>query len=179
MSTPSIDIWPIKAFFRIVCAPYIIYVICIIFIVIKHALISCLRDDGDPVALLSERAYWILKVNWWLHIGQVSHWIYSEVHSRRIWGPQGPDPPAFLYFAEAWVTAVNFVYISSTVMSTRVCSSSLKCSATEAHTILKKPLIGQNVNGRCAHWLTLYIQRSFLKFSYWDISWELKWSGPR
>ena len=57
---------PIKALFRIACAPYIIDVVHIIFMVIKHALISYSQDDGDPLALLSEMAHWILEVNWWL-----------------------------------------------------------------------------------------------------------------
>ena len=36
-------------------------------------------------------------------IEQVSQRIDPEVHSRRIRGPQGPDPPAFPYLAETWV----------------------------------------------------------------------------
>ena len=41
---------------------------------------------------------------------QVSQGVHPEVHSRRIWGPQGPDPAAFLYLAETWVVAVYFIY---------------------------------------------------------------------
>ena len=43
-------------------------------------------------------------------IEQVSQWIDSEVHSRRMWSPQSPDPPAFPYFKEAWVAAIQLVY---------------------------------------------------------------------
>ena len=45
-----------------------------------------------------------------LVIEQVSQGIHPEVHSRRMWVPQGPDPPAFLYLAETWVMAVYFIY---------------------------------------------------------------------
>ena len=43
-------------------------------------------------------------------IMQVSQEINPEVHSRRIWGSQGPDSPAFPYLVEAWVVAVYFIY---------------------------------------------------------------------
>ena len=36
--------------------------------------------------------------------------INPDIHSRKIWGPQGPDPPAFPYIAEACVMAVFLVY---------------------------------------------------------------------
>ena len=179
MSTPSIDAWPIKAFVRIVCALYIIYVICIIFMVIKHTLISWLWDDGDPVALLSEIEGPLNCRGQLMVIGKVSQRIHPEVHCRMIWSPQGPYPPAFPYFVEAWIAAVFFWFIARMVISARVCSSPLKCSDTGAHTILKKALISRNVNRRCTHYLTLYIQGNILKFSYWDISLALKWSGPK
>ena len=43
-------------------------------------------------------------------IEQVSQRIDPEVHSRRIRGPQGPDPPAFPYLAETWVVAIYLIY---------------------------------------------------------------------
>ena len=43
-------------------------------------------------------------------VEQVSQGIHPEVHSQRIWGPQGPDQPAFPYLAETWVAAVYFIY---------------------------------------------------------------------
>ena len=43
-------------------------------------------------------------------IEQVSQGILPEVHSRRIWGPQSPYPPAFLYLAETLVLAAYLIY---------------------------------------------------------------------
>ena len=59
------------------CSPYIINNEHIIFIVIIHTLIIYSWGLRSPVAL---------RIN-------------SEVHSKRICNLQGPDPPAFLYFA--------------------------------------------------------------------------------
>ena len=44
-------------------------------------------------------------------IVQVSQGVNPEVHSRRIQGPQGTDPPAFPNLAETWVVAVYFIYL--------------------------------------------------------------------
>ena len=53
-------------------------------------------------------------------IEQVSQGIHPEVHSRRVRGSQGPDPPAFLYFAETWVIAVHFIYCHNSHVSKSV-----------------------------------------------------------
>ena len=61
-------------------------------------------------------------------IEQVSQRIHPEIHSWRIWGPQGPDSRFFgvLWRHELWLC---IWFIAMTVMSTRARPIPLKCSA--------------------------------------------------
>ena len=43
-------------------------------------------------------------------VAQVSQGVHPVVHSPRIWGPKGTDPPAFPYLAKTWVVALYFIY---------------------------------------------------------------------
>ena len=105
--------------------PYIIDIIHIILIVIKHVLICYLRADGNPVGLLSERAHSILEVKQWS-----SH---RESILRFI--PEGYEVPSVLIHLVSrilqrhgsWLCILS---IAMMVMSARVCPSPLKCSAT-------------------------------------------------
>ena len=80
-------------------------------------------------------------------IEQVSQGIHPEVRSRRISGPQGPDPPAFLYLAETLVMAVYFVYRLSGHVSKGVSFAiEVFCHMTVHHTTRH---IGQSIRQVC------------------------------
>ena len=57
---------------------------------------------------------------------QVSQSVHPKVHSERMWGHQGSDPPAFPYLRrqESWLYSSS---IAMTGMSASVCPSPLKC----------------------------------------------------
>ena len=74
--------------------------------------------DGIFFTCISKPCCWvgaqqIHEVKKLLIIEQVSRGIHPEVHSQRIQGPQGPDPPAFPYLAETGVVAIYFEYKST------------------------------------------------------------------
>ena len=64
-------------------------------------------SHSEPCCRIGEQKIHEVKL---MVIAQVSQGVHLEVHSRRIWGPQGPDPPTFPYLAETWVVAVHFIY---------------------------------------------------------------------
>ena len=63
----------------------------------KRVIVIYSRDDRDLVALMTGGGSFISRGQLMV-IGQVSQRTHPKVHSLRIWGPRGPDPPAFPIF---------------------------------------------------------------------------------
>ena len=75
-----------------------------------HAIICSLVCLWDSV--VASKCQWGTSNAWGPQVvlKQSSQRINPEVCFQRVWGPQGSDPPAFPYIAEAWVTASYLVH---------------------------------------------------------------------